>query len=101
MLSAKAVGARHLASATCLTPLNAFILFSSVGSGLGNVGQASYAAANAYLDALAPSLAAEGIVAAAVQWPLISGAGMGAAEFGARASLGYKPALMAPNRLVP
>ena len=61
------------------TPLDARVLFSSVGSGLGNVGQASYAASNACLDACAISLRVRGMLACSMQWPIVGGAGMGAA----------------------
>ena len=61
------------------------MLFSSVGSGLGNVGQASYAAANCCLDSHARSLRAHGIIACSLQWPLVGGAGMGAIAFAALA----------------
>jgi hypothetical protein len=59
------------------------VLFSSVGSGLGNIGQASYATANACLDARSASQRSCGKVACSVQWPLVGGAGMGAAAFAA------------------
>ena len=55
MYASKAMGAWHLQCANATAPLEARVLFSSVGSGLGNVGQANYAAANACLDAHALS----------------------------------------------
>ena len=51
MYASKAMGARHLQCAAIAVPLSTRVLFSSVGSGLGNVGQANYAAGNACLDA--------------------------------------------------
>ena len=81
----KAVGAWHLHGATAAAPLEAWLLFSSVGAGLGNVGQASYAAANACLDAHVLSRRARGAAACSVQWPLVGGAGMGAAAYAALA----------------
>ena len=77
----KAFGAWHLHCATAVALFEARVLFSSVGSGLGNVGQASYAAANARLDAHAVSRQAHGTAACSVQWPLVGGVGMGAAAF--------------------
>merc|ERR1712091_115220 len=76
--AAKACGAWHVQWATASTPLEACLLFSSVGSGLGNVGQASYAAANACLDGHALSRRVQGVATCSVQWPLVGGAGMGA-----------------------
>jgi 3-oxoacyl-(acyl-carrier-protein) synthase/acyl carrier protein len=79
--TSKAIGAWHLHCASAYANLAACVLFSSVGSGLGNVGQASYAMANACLDAHASSQRSCGKVACSVQWPLVGGAGMGAAAF--------------------
>jgi thioesterase domain-containing protein len=84
MFASKALGAWHVHSCTMATPLRSFVLFSSIGSGLGNVGQANYAAANAALDACALSRRAHGASASSLQLPLVGGAGMGAAAFDER-----------------
>ena len=81
MYAPKAFAGWHLHNLAANVPLDAFCLFSSVGSGIGNVGQANYAAGNACLDAQALSRRARGIAACSLQWPLVATAGMGAAAF--------------------
>ena len=83
MYASKAMGAWYLQCTEAVDGLEMCILFSSVGSGLGNVGQANYAAGNACLDSHALSRRTRAIVACCLQWPLVGGAGMGAAAFGA------------------
>lgn len=72
----KVVGATNLHSVLADTPLDFFLMTSSVSGTLGTPGQANYAAANSYLDSLARHRKSANKAATSVILPMILGVGV-------------------------
>ncbi|MDJ0933254.1 SDR family NAD(P)-dependent oxidoreductase [Breoghania sp.] len=73
VLAPKIDGAVALREACAGLDLDAFVLFSSLAGPFGNAGQADYAAANGFLDALARAFSGR---IKAIDWPLWRDGGM-------------------------
>jgi acyl transferase domain-containing protein/aryl carrier-like protein len=68
VLAPKLSGTWNLHAQTADRPLDVFVLFSSLSSVFGHAGQANYAAANAFLDAMSWYRRAIGLPALTVNW---------------------------------
>jgi acyl transferase domain-containing protein/NADPH:quinone reductase-like Zn-dependent oxidoreductase/NADP-dependent 3-hydroxy acid dehydrogenase YdfG len=79
VLAPKAGGAWLLHAATRHVELDFFVLFSSIAALIGNLGQASYAAANAFMDGLASWRRRHGLAATSINWGPWAEAGMATA----------------------
>ncbi len=77
---AKVFGAWHLERLTEGDALDAFVLFSSVASLFGTPGQGNYAAANAFLDALAGDRKGRGRPALSINLGPVAAVGLAAAS---------------------
>jgi NAD(P)-dependent dehydrogenase (short-subunit alcohol dehydrogenase family)/acyl carrier protein len=79
VMAPKVRGAWNLHRASRDLPLDFFVLYASAAGLLGSPGQGNYAAANAFLDALAYYRRARGLTALSVDWGPWAGDGMAAA----------------------
>jgi acyl carrier protein len=80
VMAPKIAGAWNLHALTKETPLDFFVLYSSAASLFGAPGQGNYAAANAFLDALAHHRRATGLPALSINWGAFSEVGLAAAR---------------------
>ncbi|MDB1090270.1 SDR family NAD(P)-dependent oxidoreductase [Streptomyces sp. ACA25] len=93
VLAPKATGAALLDRATAGRDLDMFLTYSSVAAGIGNLGQAAYAAANAYLEALTRARRAAGRPATTLAYGPIGDTGYAARHHmgAAMAERGFEP----------
>ncbi|WP_446050027.1 SDR family NAD(P)-dependent oxidoreductase, partial [Streptomyces albidoflavus] len=79
-MAAKTLGAAHLDALLDGHDLDFLVLVSSVAGVWGSAGQSAYAAANAYLDALAENRRSRGLAATSVAWGPWAEVGMASAH---------------------
>jgi myxalamid-type polyketide synthase MxaB len=98
VLAPKVAGSWNLHALTAGLSLDFFVGFSSVASVIGSPGQGSYAAANAFLDALMHYRRGQGLAGVSINWGPWQSAGM--AER-ARQIAGLRPPLRGLSSLPP
>jgi hypothetical protein len=86
----KFLGSKHLHEVTTDLKLDFFLMTSSVSGILGTPAQTNYAAANAYMDALARLRCSQGKPACALILPMVLGVGVVAQNLGLEDSLKRK-----------
>lgn len=86
----KVKGALNLHRALHSSPLDFFVMTSSISAVLGNPGQANYCAANSYLDSLALHRRTHGLPATSLALPMILDIGVVAENESIEASLSRK-----------
>ncbi|MFF3249385.1 SDR family NAD(P)-dependent oxidoreductase, partial [Streptomyces sp. NPDC002870] len=96
VLRPKVDAAWHLHDLTRDMNLTAFVMFSSVSGLLGTAGQGNYAAANAYLDALAAHRRTQGLAGVSLAWGLWDstrgmGGSLGEADLARWSRIGIRP----------
>ncbi|MET7339335.1 SDR family NAD(P)-dependent oxidoreductase, partial [Nonomuraea sp. NPDC005650] len=91
----KVIGAINLDELLGDRPLEAFVMFSSGAAVWGSSGQASYAAANAFLDGLAQRRRIRGLAGSSIAWGGWGGGGMMEAAGEQLGRSGLRP--MAPD----
>ncbi len=87
VMQPKVAGAWYLDQLTRQDTLDFFVLFSSLSSVVGAAGQSNYAAANAFLDALAHERRRQGLPAVAINWGPWDEVGMAVRTAGVRERL--------------
>ncbi|MFM6437671.1 MAG: beta-ketoacyl reductase, partial [Microcystis panniformis] len=78
VMAPKIAGTWNLHCFTKDLPLDFFVCFSSISSLIGSLGQGNYAAANAFMDALAHYRRSLGLPGLSINWGPWSGVGMAA-----------------------
>ncbi|MEM7132773.1 MAG: type I polyketide synthase [Chloroflexota bacterium] len=76
VMAPKVAGALNLHAATLEQPLDFFVMFSSISSLIGNVGQGNYVAANAFLDGFAHYRRAQGLPATTINLGVLAEVGV-------------------------